>query len=1022
MRALDRETLSKALDSLKNTEIGILEKDIMHLPSEVNVLVVGLGGMGIKTLVRLKHDLIKRVGNINEKQVAFLSIDTDMMDINRVVEANELERHETFPLQASPFSFRQILRADDPILPLSIRDIVDEREGFRSTVDGYSAGQNRLSGRITIMDPNNRERLEQAVLEKLTKFQSFILRDFHIYVVAGIGGGTGSGLCIDVPYLLRDVATSKAGIPESKVKVFGHIYLPNAYGMNYASAVNNRNGYAALKEIDYYMNINELGETYRAVLQNGEIVSGHNIFNSCTLIGGKSYNKSMFFEDPKEAAIKTCVHSLINKFTLTTETQARDGHPLSLGVFSEMADEINIPVHLNFIINDPYNAAHFTSGNASYKYSCIGAGAVTFPAEAIADQYIGSIFDKVWARWESNANNVTAKDIDDFEKDLAAPEDLIKKAVQQFENQFDEEMATFHFNRGTIFNFEHLVPCIMDRVIKTFYVDIERTLDLIREKAKKVFTDPDKGPLMLAKILYDNDTTDGYLKRVESYASVCETLINSLYDEASYCGQRVNFSRDNLSRVFGFRRNLDLYCENLKHLYVIKLKQCLFEKLAKDYYKRNTDVTGAYRRIEKMLREDFVSYIETLEYIHDILAENSKSGASALKAKTSDSDSILCISDPSLEKLKETLTDSIRKKIDDFDSAKMAEFIGNLTGDMLDENHCEDWVIREEDTISKCAKTFRRFIKTYQDEDFQSVMNSTFATYMDEAYSLSTVDEKTAAVKAIVDHLDKTSAPMFNTWKGTELDDLGSLRYSIMLLPSAMGQWASIFANVFPPAMMHNAFYNTDQNTIYRYTVYSRLPLWLHADIADYERDYNEHYMTMGLHINESSKANYRKFPSLFIPEQWWRYEEVRHTEYVDKNELKHRADIRRVFDKALKLGVIQKSGSSYDIQVIGDVDKKPTEEQLDQFIMNYVTYPSNLSEDGMCKAGSHLISKMQEQFGTKKITIQPYQIGFQQYPANNDEEAFLLLRRQMSRVKILEKEIKYFKEVCERMEEIIVK
>ena len=1018
MRALEKETLSRALDSLKNTQNGILEKGLVSLSSEARVLIVGLGGMGLKTLTKLKRELVKRVGDINEKQVAFLSIDTSSNDIEKAIAANELERHETCHLQGETYTRFGRLRANDERLPLAIRDIVDEREGFNATVDGTGAGQNRLSGRLTIMDPANRNNLSNHVIEKIRKFESFISKELNIYVVAGIGGGTGSGLCVDVPYLLRDVARI-AGLPENKVKIFGHIYLPNAYGMSANSAGNNRNGYAALKEIDYYMNIGELGEEYRAITPTGPIVSKKNIFNTCTLIGGKSY-LPMLFENATEAAVNTCVYSLINKVTEVMETQARNGQQLSLDTFSEKSDTVNVPTHLNLIIGDPYNTANFKGGNASYKYSCVGAASVTFPAEAIADQYIGGVFAKVWSHWESNLNGVTAKDIDDFEKNLASPEYLVRKAVQNFESEFELEVEKHVFKRNTLGEFEDNIPTINDSVIKKFSVDIERTLDLIREKAKKVFTDPDKGPLVLAKIL-DDVALNGYLKRVESYASTCESLKSSLLDDENRYSTNVAMNRDGLFGAFGKinKKNFSSYCESLKECHKAKLKHDLFEKLATSYYKKNTDVTGAYRRIEKMLREDFVSYIETLEYIHDILAENAKSSVSDLTVGTKDVNSILRIGDPSLEKLKDTLSSSIRRKIDNFDTIKMYEFIGNLTGDMLNENHREEWAIVEGDNKPKCAKTFRRFIKTYQDDDFQDVINSTFASYMDEAYSLSTTAEKTAVARTIFEYLDGKSAPMFNTWTGSELNGLSGLRYRLMMLPSNMGPWEPIFANVFPsdPDNMDNMFFSTDQNTIYRYTIYSRLPLWLHADITDYEKDYNDHYVDKGLHINESSKMNYRKFPSLFDKQQWWRYEQVKNTAYIDTNEQKHRDEIQRVFDKALRLGVLQKYDTEYDIQVIGDVDIKPTTEQLDKFILKYMSEPSNLREDGTCKTGRTLLAAMQTKFGAKKIMINGYQIGTQPYLANNDEEAFLLLRRQMSRIEILEKETKYFGEVCNYIE-----
>ena len=102
-----------------------------------------------------------------------------------------------------------------------------------------------------------------------------------------MGGGTGSGTIIDIPYIVREIAEKKGW----EVRVYGYIFLPDTYTVEGKSAGHIvANSYAALQEIDMLMNLPYAGGTgkFKAKYHTGyEVESTEAIFKSCVLVSGK---------------------------------------------------------------------------------------------------------------------------------------------------------------------------------------------------------------------------------------------------------------------------------------------------------------------------------------------------------------------------------------------------------------------------------------------------------------------------------------------------------------------------------------------------------------------------------------------------------------------------------------------------------------------------------------------------------------------------------------------------------------
>lgn len=227
------------------------------------MLVVGLGGTGLDGLLHIKDTFARRFvlprdaqGNVLSvpSRTAYLEIDTDSTDMENHCNGTKLDPGEFVDLTVQ--GLPAMLGATTFLKPYQ-REWLQERY---QTDFLNGAGAIRQVGRLLLMIK------AEAVYNKLkgiitqlvtTKDPSVRLPSLSIVIVAGIAGGTGSGTFLDVPYLIRHIMDNYFG--GIHCSITGYIVTPDvsiaraaadgtAQGRILAS-----NGFAALKELDYWM-------------------------------------------------------------------------------------------------------------------------------------------------------------------------------------------------------------------------------------------------------------------------------------------------------------------------------------------------------------------------------------------------------------------------------------------------------------------------------------------------------------------------------------------------------------------------------------------------------------------------------------------------------------------------------------------------------------------------------------------------------------------------------------------------
>jgi len=210
-------------------------------------VVIGLGGTGYNTLLKLKQRFVDAYGNV-PPIVKFLSIDTT----ENAEAPNEahLDPNEMLVLQVSTPE-RLVGNGTNPHL-----DEWWPPEVPKQAITA-GAGQVRARGRLALFARAGEvySRLQRTIDEVRAirnqkqsyaeQFQVSARSGVEVYVVGSIAGGTGSGTFLDVAFMARDI------VSDSESNLTAVLLLPGLFTRKPGVALVKPNAYGALKEIEY---------------------------------------------------------------------------------------------------------------------------------------------------------------------------------------------------------------------------------------------------------------------------------------------------------------------------------------------------------------------------------------------------------------------------------------------------------------------------------------------------------------------------------------------------------------------------------------------------------------------------------------------------------------------------------------------------------------------------------------------------------------------------------------------------
>ena len=261
----------------------------------VNIFI-GLGGTGvdclreIKTQVynRIEPDLITNDGKVVYEHIRFLGVDHDEMSFHSI--GDEDSRCNCLPL----FESEMFALAGSGITLKAVKAVKQARDVYTqyawlSDGIGYEPGCLRQNGRFLIMA--NADKFMARVQNVIADSKRGLCNPrVVIHIISGLGGTTGSGIFLDVCYMLREILKT-----ECNTGMCGYFFTPD---VNVAHVQSNnvkeyiqQNGYAALQELDYCMNIEKNHGKFRQEYTGGKLIDWDRApVNYCHLISALDNN------------------------------------------------------------------------------------------------------------------------------------------------------------------------------------------------------------------------------------------------------------------------------------------------------------------------------------------------------------------------------------------------------------------------------------------------------------------------------------------------------------------------------------------------------------------------------------------------------------------------------------------------------------------------------------------------------------------------------------------------------------
>ncbi|MCD8153209.1 MAG: tubulin-like doman-containing protein, partial [Clostridiales bacterium] len=350
------------------------------------VLFVGLGGSGADALLRIKDQVKTRMLLPSDKtgapvadtpkNVGFLEVDTDE-SVQKVGYGNA---------RFDPFG-NEFCNISVPDKPEVIREVKKKKKAgvecwqwFDDDVNAV-AGANGASGIRQIGRMLLASNIDKVVGKVESKIRLLTednpdITGLNIYVFSGISGGTGAGTFLDMAYILRKVA--KEHNPD--VNLLGYLIMTDVNELNGGNREALRtNGFACLKELEYWMSAGEHEDVYYQKFPNGYVLEERCCpFDFCHLLDSADINGHSFNYDKILRSVAENVFAYI--------AGEADGGTAVTGSMAQMYDNIQTYIR-TLTANAQYPAC--------YNYLSLGAAKIEIPYTEISTLIAARVFDRL---------------------------------------------------------------------------------------------------------------------------------------------------------------------------------------------------------------------------------------------------------------------------------------------------------------------------------------------------------------------------------------------------------------------------------------------------------------------------------------------------------------------------------------------------------------------------------------------------------------------------------------------------
>lgn len=469
------------------------------------ILIVGLGGTGFDAVIRVKkmiHDRLKCEADGTEvkdkpRNIEYFVLDTEMENKYKNYQGTGFNDtlEECFIFNAP--SVQKILQ--NP-LPSYIDSWVSKEISQEQVING--AGGVRQLGRLMLF--MNIHQVITALDAKIRRVTAGYPSNTPLYVfmVSGISGGTGSGTFVDIPYIIK----AKAGEIDSgrPVNTIGMLFLPDVNlsqpGLKETKKENiKRNGFAALKELDYLMNLENSGDSFKQDYGNLKVgYAGDKLgapFTVCILMSVKDKDGLIDANGGYEYTLNAASETIVNFIANEEKAEGAD-FTVNSFISNEVGDRQTF-VHMMGENRRPVN----------YVFSIAGASTAKLPMDDIMSYMTYLAFkevDKFWNRIPGEEEVLEV--LDSFGIDVRGLEMLLCQGCPARQNMQRHTYDLIRQNPNLVVaDYDGTLSqqkSYLDNRMGEMAEDMEKRIGDPQNMVNQIFRDLNRGPIVAQRILF----------------------------------------------------------------------------------------------------------------------------------------------------------------------------------------------------------------------------------------------------------------------------------------------------------------------------------------------------------------------------------------------------------------------------------------------------------------------------------------------------------------------------------------
>ncbi|MEK8129924.1 tubulin-like doman-containing protein [Paenibacillus filicis] len=923
MKAVVREHIQQLDVSLGG---GIVSEKIRVDTIDNPMLVIGLGGTGIDALLRLKYQVNRRfrlpedphTKKKREKpdNIEFLAFETNEHDRGKRYKGVGLDPMTEFVLLANA-EIGSVLQ-NRSILEPYIKEWLSPELTITDGINGASGV--RQAGRLLLFT-----KIIQVVQTIERKIKSLMIgtnKKLMVFVLTGLSGGTGSGCFLDISYIVRGILErdyGSAGV--DKVSILGYLFTPDVNLANKSLTEHSReyikkNGYAALKELDYWMNVDERGERFRQQYANIlNVQSPMPPFNLAHLISATNLEGKLL-----ENAYDYCMNVTAENITnFMASEQKASGEEFAIHDYIS-----NIRTNINQM---PKAYA------ANYQYNILGASSAVLPIEEMTTFLAYKVFQRMDEMFKAGPSQ---EDVEKLAHKLGLDPDSIHR---EFDKRVPEALPGYKNSERLSYNnvVKQQVVHVDTELEQSYlsrareeYIKCRRQLpgevkERFTEQITRVFLHPEQGPFYASRIILQ-DKGFCLLKLISSYIEALkENLLRLPQDLEAAQESSLQKLGEAKSAFISKDRKKDAYIEAKIQEYMLHADRERMEQMIEFYEDLYTLINNDNSRIYQV-------FTELLNELNRIFEKNGNlllNGEEQVDHKGNRTYYWNVVSVPDMAKMIGRLTEDRNSQ----------ELIRDFTQELL--NKANQWVKEQEVDIVGSISDFLT-------DQFGELITKSMEEYLVIQYGHEDSIEKLVEQR-IAGRLYEEAKPVFHLTNSS-----GHFNFPSWGFVSVPVKAPNIFKGI--RAFQDNAIANSRftikesevKNRIFWLNTQNGVPLFLYTPLKVYEESYERSILEpegIGRHLVQTDRINWTYLPSP-IPERSWG------DTYVNGRVRGYNAEVRSIFDLAVKQGVIrEKSADSgtihrYECVVTGALD---LDRRLAGYSMQLQEARPNLGEVKRC-------------------------------------------------------------------------